>query len=305
MTLIIDQRLSARAQESVAARFISSPPPEARVVSLALATSDVGVQRNGGRTGSRLGPQALLATFKKLALPQDARASFFQEQVVSDQDTEERDYVASVQAQAENLRGLPGQHDLFHLGGGHDHIYPLLCALADRPIVVINVDAHLDTRTDAAPHSGNPFRRFAETTTQPFHLYQIGIHPFANSTSTQSPLPNTTTRILWREECEQPELVSAFLMRIEAEMPPHAALVFSLDCDAIAAPEMEAVSAPNHLGLSLLFVHQLVGFTRDLNRRRGARNVWGIYEFNPVYDSVSSRSARGMVGLMYRMVFGV
>lgn len=305
MTPIIDQSLSARAQESVAARFISSAPSDARVVSLALAPSDVGVQRNGGRTGSRLGPQALLATFKKLALPQEAQRTFFRDQVVSDQASEERDYGAATLAQAEHLRSLAGHHDLFHLGGGHDHIYPLLRALADRPLVVINVDAHLDTRTDAAPHSGNPFRRFAEAATQPFHLYQIGIHPFANSTSTQSPLPNTTARILWREECDHADLVSAFLMRLEAELPQNAVVVFSLDCDAIAAPEMEAVSAPNHLGLSLSFVHQLVGFTRDLNRRRGARNIWGIYEFNPVYDSVSSRSARGMAGLMYRMVFGV
>ncbi|MFP5457433.1 MAG: arginase family protein, partial [Bacteriovoracia bacterium] len=140
---------------------------------------------------------------------------------------------------------------------------------------------------------------------QPFYLYQIGIHPFANSASTQSALPNTKARILWREECDQTELVSAFLMRLEAELPNNATIIFSLDCDAIAAPEMEAVSAPNHLGLSLSFVHQLVGFYRDLNQRRSARNIWGIYEFNPVYDSVSSRSARGMAGLMYRMVFGV
>ncbi|MFP5457434.1 MAG: arginase family protein, partial [Bacteriovoracia bacterium] len=161
MTTIIDQSLSARAQESVAARFISTPPPEARVVSLALSSSDVGVQRNGGRMGSRLGPQALVATFKKLALPQENQATFFLDQVVSEQVTEERDYFLSIQQQIANLRRLSTQHDLIHLGGGHDHIYPLLCSLGDGPIVVINVDAHLDTRTDTAPHSGNPFRRFA------------------------------------------------------------------------------------------------------------------------------------------------
>ena len=52
---------------------------------------------------------------------------------------------------------------LIHLGGGHDHIYPLLRALSaqnDR-ITVINIDAHLDTRTDDLPHSGTPFRQFA------------------------------------------------------------------------------------------------------------------------------------------------
>lgn len=274
------------------------------MVSLALSCSDVGVQRNGGRMGSRLGPQALIATFKKLALPRENQATFFLDQIVSEQVTEERDFPLSIQEQTANFRCVSKQHDLIHLGGGHDHIYPLLCALDDSPIVVINVDAHLDTRTDAAPHSGNPFRRFAHDTKQPFYLYQIGIHPFANSTSTQSPLPNTTTRILWRAECDHAELVSAFLMRLESELPSNATIIFSLDCDAIAAPEMEAVSAPNHLGLSLSFVHQLVGFYRDLNQRRSARNIWGIYEFNPVYDSISSRSARGVAGLMYRMVFG-
>lgn len=289
----------------MAARFIPASSPANRRVTLALASSDVGVQRNGGRSGSRLAPQALLSVFKKLALPTGDRTTVFETHTVTEQGTESRDYVASIAAQTERLQGFARERDVIHIGGGHDHVYPLLCALDDRPLVVLNVDAHLDTRTDAWPHSGNPFRRFADSAKHPFLLYQIGIHPFANSASTQSPLHQTPARILWREECEHADLVGAFLVRLEAELPPEARIVFSLDCDAISAPEMEAVSAPNHLGLSLGFVHQLAGFYRDLCQRRGVPQVWGIYEFNPVYDTVSSRSARGVAGLMYRMVFGI
>lgn len=109
--------------------------------------------------------------------------------------------------------------------------------------------------------------------------------------------------ILWRRQCDDPAHVAAFLQRLEVSLPPNARVVFSLDCDALMASDVEAVSAPNHDGLSLAFVRQLGFFYRDLCQRRGQAPLWGIYEYNPLYDTVSGRGARAIAGLMYDMIF--
>jgi formiminoglutamase len=305
MQTILNQTRPDRLKESVGSLFIDRERPLPTDIVFALAPSDVGVQRNGGRLGSRWAPQALLSTWKKLALPAQSSNLQFVSQTVTKQGLEEINFFPMTEQQAQLLRDCQSAQMLIHLGGGHDHIFSLLKSFIDRPVVVINIDAHLDTRIDSEPHSGNPFRQFSQISTQAFQLYQIGIHPFANSQSTQAILPKGDMHTLWRGECEATEYVLAFLMKLEANLPANAQIIFSLDCDALAAGDVEAVSAPNHHGLSLDFVHQLVGSYRDLCQRRGITPVWGIYEFNPLYDSVSGRSSRAIAGLMYRMVFGV
>lgn len=305
MQTILNQTRPDRLKESVGSLFIKRDRPLSTDIVFALASSDVGVQRNGGRLGARWAPQALIAYWKKLALPSTHRDLHFVSQTVTKQGLEEVNFALMTEQQTQLLRDYQTAQMLIHLGGGHDHIFSLLKSFNDRPIVVINIDAHLDTRADSEPHSGNPFRQFSQIYTKPFQLYQIGIHPFANSPSTQAMLPQGEMHVLWREECESTEHVLAFLMRIESNLPDNAQIIFSLDCDALAAGDVEAVSAPNHHGLSLNFVHLLVGSYRDLCFRRGIKPVWGIYEFNPLYDSVSASSARAIAGLMYRMVFGI
>jgi formiminoglutamase len=305
MQTILNQTGSDRWKESVGSRFIERDLPNSSDVVFVLAPSDVGVQRNGGRLGSRWAPQALLSNWKKLALPLDSSGMHFVSHTVTKQGLEEINFPSMAEQQAQLIRECQSARMLVHLGGGHDHVFSLLKSYSDRPIVVINIDAHLDTRIDREPHSGNPFRHFSEISSHAFQLYQVGIHPFANSLSTCSPLPKGEMRILLREECETAEYVTAFLANLEAHIPANAQIIFSLDCDAIRAGDVEAVSAPNHLGLSLNFVHQMVGHYRDLCLRRNVKPVWGIYEFNPLYDSVSGRSSRAIAGLMYRMVFGI
>lgn len=266
-----------------------------------MAPSDHGVLRNGGRAGARWAPQALVAAWKKLASPpEDVRFSYHQ---VTQQQKEEQGFEAMLEQQAQTLRSLMNKRPLIHLGGGHDHVLPLLKSLDDLPVCVLNIDAHLDTRMDAEPHSGNPFRQFASTSKFPLQLHQAGIHPYANALSTQTQLSRGEMPILWRRQCDDPAFVQSFLLRLETSLPTDARVVFSLDCDALMSSDVEAVSAPNHDGLSLQFVRQLVFFYRDLCQRRGQAPIWGIYEYNPLYDTVSARGARAIAGLMYDMIF--
>lgn len=294
MDPILNQSRPQRLQESLSARIGTGTV-------IALAPSDHGVLRNGGRAGARWAPQALVAAWKKLASPDEA--TLFSYHHVTSQWQEEQGFEAMLEQQAQTLRSILGQHPLIHLGGGHDHILPLLKALDETPVCVLNIDAHLDTRMDPEPHSGNPFRQFAVKAKFPLQLHQVGIHPYANALSTQTQLSRGEMHILWRRQCDDVAHVQSFLMRLESSLPANARVVFSLDCDALMASDVEAVSAPNHDGLSLSFVRQLAAAYRDLCQRRGQAPMWGIYEYNPLYDSVSSRGARAIAGLMYDMVF--
>lgn len=299
MDSILNQSRPERLKESLAAhlRDGSHSPGDTLIL---CAPSDHGVQRNGGRSGARWAPQAILNVFSKLT-PRRGTPQFMRVIEVSHQNEESISYEAAFSEQAKRIRPLT-HHPIVHLGGGHDHVLALLSALDDRPLCVINIDAHLDTRVDPEPHSGNPFRQFSQTARHVFSLHQIGIHPFANSASTQSPLPNGKMYTLLKADCQDAAHLRAFLARLESELTQDTRVVFSLDCDALKASDVEAVSAPNHDGLSLDLVLQLVKFYRDLCRTRGQNPIWGVYEFNPVYDTVSSRSARAIAGLVYEMI---
>lgn len=205
--------------------------------------------------------------------------------------------------QEEQSKGLNqlSKSNIIHLGGGHDHVYSLLNAMK-APVCAINIDAHLDTRKDSLSHSGNPFRIFDSKNSFDFQLHQIGIHHFANSTSTKQPLANGSMFTLTKDQTNHKEMLQSFLQRIETGLSDETIIIFSLDCDAIDSSQMSAVSAPNHDGLSVEFIADLIYWYKDLCTRRSQKNVFGIYEFNPLYDTVSSQGARVLAGLMYKMI---
>ncbi|MBY0515989.1 MAG: arginase family protein [Bacteriovoracaceae bacterium] len=300
MKTILNQTQAQRLKESLSAQLITD---ELRIedICFALAPSDIGVQRNGGRLGARWAPKVILNSVKKLATCNpELRLNCVD---VTHQTLEQENFPQMIEQEGQALQKCHIAQTLIHIGGGHDHIYPLLKSFAHQSICVINIDAHLDTRTDSEPHSGNPFRLFDQQTKKDFQLYQIGIHPFANSKTTQSPLTNGEMRTLYKNECSNREKLRSFLQLIENNLKPDTVIVFSLDCDAISSGELEAVSAPNHDGLSVELINELISFYKDLTLRRSQKSIWGIYEFNPLYDSVSSKGARTIAGLIYRMIF--
>ncbi len=289
-----------RFAESVGALF--QAPPSKTPTSLFLTSStDEGVVRNGGRNGARFAPRSLLATFKRLTQTENLRGLSFRAVEVSSPEAEEVDFPRAQELEAgrirEALETFPGAR-IFHVGGGHDHIYPLLMALREpgRDLVVINIDAHADTRTDESFHSGTPFRQFAGQHREGFRLFQIGLNPFANSFSTLESLEPSHQSVLWRRDLT-PEKLSAFFQSIKEVLKPKTRVVFSLDADALNAAEVPGVSAVNSQGLCLREV-------LDLWRRYVAlgfdhQPVMGIYELNPVYDTLASISMRTISTLIF------
>jgi formiminoglutamase len=266
------------------------------------SSTDIGVQRNGGRNGARLAPQSFLSYFKKLnKKPSLEKLSLLEIEVGSEAD-ELADFHASQKSEALRietaLKASPAA-GICHLGGGHDHVYPLLSALGKthKKIIVINIDAHADTRTDTDFHSGTPFRQFATEYQGEFSLYQVGLLEFANSASTLSPLPRGMSKILWKHELAQAEKVQSFFSEIKAKIDTDTVVVFSLDADALSGAEMPGVSAVNGDGLSraelskIWSLYQSLGFSH--------RPVLGFYELNPVYDTLSMMSMRTLATFLF------
>lgn len=263
------------------------------------SSSDVGVIRNGGRNGARFAPQSFLSTFRKFSQNDSLKKFSFSEIEVSNVEEEVSNFHEAQKKESDRiLTALKDQSWICHLGGGHDHIYPLLRAISadSKKVVVINIDAHADTRTDEDFHSGTPFRQFSEEFAGEFHLFQIGLNPFANSFSTLSPLNKGKHEILWKKDFQN---LVIFFQKI-SNVAKDATVIFSIDADALTASEVPGVSAINPSGITreeLLIIWKKY---RELSLTH--KPVLGIYELNPLYDSLGSLSMRTMGSFLFEAI---
>jgi formiminoglutamase len=290
-----------RFQESVGQLFSQTETNSSSKCVFIKSSTDTGVIRNGGRNGARFAPQSFLSTFKKFSMTQDLKQWSFLEVEVSNQDAEEVNFHLSQIKEAERISQIFKSNPsakICHLGGGHDHIYPLLKGIsADYSnVIVINIDAHADTRTDENFHSGTPFRQFAEEFSGHFQLYQIGLHPFANSLSTLTPFNKSETQILWRRDISA-ESLARFFASIAAQVKPKTLVVFSIDADAMNAAEVPGVSAVNPAGLTS--AELMLCWTSYSKLPLQHSPIMGIYELNPMYDTLASISMRAMGSFVF------
>jgi formiminoglutamase len=290
-----------RFQESVGALFLKADRTVKNSCLFLKSSTDVGVIRNGGRNGARFAPQSLLSTFKKLAQNEAIRELTFFEVEVASIDEEETNFHQAQKKESERINKAMGSHPhsrVVHLGGGHDHIYPLLSATSSnyKKIIVLNIDAHADTRTDEDFNSGTPFRQFAREFGGDFSLYQIGLHPFANSLTTLSSLEKGKMDVLWMNELNEVNLVK-FFNKIEQDISKETLVVFSLDADALSGHEIPGVSAVNPAGLSRAQLLTIWRMYQSLKIEHPP--LIGIYELNPLYDTLASLSMRTIASFLF------
>ena len=265
------------------------------------SSSDIGTLRNMGRRGSLYAPQAILNIVKKLSHHNQANWSDIE---IASATLESKDFNLAQKNDSEKIAQLITKHSkIIHLGGGHDHIYPLLMGLnkTHKNITVINIDAHLDTRTDEFYHSGTPFRQFSNDFDGEFTLIQLGILDLANTESTMLELLRGTELIYRYNELKKATNGFRDNTAIFEEIIPYnseTTYVLSLDADALDAGIMEGVSAVNHKGLSYDFVEDLFLYAKDNLKT----NYFGIYEYNPVYDNLSQKGARALSSLIYEIL---
>lgn len=281
-----------RFKESLASNFKDNAS-EADVFILA-ASSDSGVRLNLGRAGARFAPKAITNVFKKMA--SHSEKSFLYKTVSVETTSLEKDQ----EQQIKNIKDfLKYDRPIIHLGGGHDHIYPLVMALEDKSeeVVIINLDAHMDTRVDDIHHSGTPFRNLDEKAKNKITLIQYGIHDFANTKTTKSDLKNITQHIISFEKLKTfTEHFSRFPSEILSPfLQGNKRVIISLDADAIESSIMSGVSAVNHEGIPLSHIKELI----ELVTSNSEKNIFGIYEYNPIYDDLSQKGARALASLIY------
>lgn len=270
------------------------------------SADDCGVRLNGGRPGARLSPKAMLNVFKKLTASPSLQKHGLEHQLLTTR-YQLSDFENSQLAAHQEMLLVLGQRKrekILHLGGGHDHIFPYLLALQadpqikERGLFIVNIDAHLDTRTDEVYSSGTPFRQWDQHSEIPFHLVQVGIHPFANPKENYQPLKKGRMDIL--HGAHHQDLALKLESLRELGPCPNSQVLISLDADALSSSCMSAVSAVNHQGLELNQVLEMMDWAFERCHRR----IMGIYEYNPIFDDLSQKGARALAVLMDRLFQG-
>lgn len=287
-----------RFQESVGQLFLTTSTRKCLILK---SSSDVGVVRNGGRNGARFSPQAFLSTFKKFTQDKFISDFSFQDIEVASLKEEQKDFPLAQKHECLRIKAiLPDLQKtrIIHIGGGHDHVYPLAMALSEKfeKVVILNIDAHADTRTDQEFHSGTPFRQLEQELASRFHLFQFGLHPFANSTSTLSPFEKGSHHIVWRNELDDKPLQEAF-KKINDLVDENTLVLFSLDVDAMSATEVPGVSAVNPAGMKRQQLMDLWKFYQKLPKAHPP--IIGIYELNPLYDTLSGVSMKTIASFVF------
>ncbi len=301
---LIKQELAQRPSSSLASKLTAVEDFDKHdKIGLVCAAADIGVQLNQGRRGAAWAPQCILASLKKMNSLNIDRVPY---QFVSTQKDEAENYLQAIQKQQARLqKAIQQVPSLIHLGGGHDHLYPLGMAVAkNKKLFIINIDAHADTRVDRFPHSGNPFRRLDQE--RPIHLLQIGLHPQANAASTLSELKQSSQWRVWRSQISHyshladcAELQSQWNAWAK-EIDPDSFLLFSLDFDGLDQSVMPAVSAPNPDGLSLVQLFYLMDRFHQIKKATNCAHAWGFYEFNPLFETPSLSASRVAASILWR-----
>lgn len=253
-------------------------------------SSDTGVRLNLGRAGARFSPNAIIEVFKKMS-HHNLKSKFTQIEV-SDSLLEKSNFKKSQIKESGKIFDLIQKEVRFiHLGGGHDHIFPLLKALDDKYdelFYIVNLDAHLDTRIDNIHHSGTPFRDFDRISSKKHKLIQYGIHNYSNSDSTFSKLENL-------DQVSYEKGNKDFYDEI-SKIPKESFVLLSLDADAIDSSQMQAVSAVNHNGIKLEEIRNIIKLFKK------HKLILGIYEYNPIYDDLSQKGAKNLSSLIYEFL---
>lgn len=285
--------LEKRSQDQIISRWHTTDDKKDVDVLIFTTEDDLGVSLNGGRPGARWASEAILNVLNKMVAPEKPLL-LKRENLTSDcqkLEDKQNEYSKAIQTKIE----VWNPKLVIHLGGGHDHIYPLLMALKKEELLVVNIDPHLDTRVDPIAHSGTPFRQFSKEKTK-WKLIQWGTHQYANAPANYHNLENVMQIIDDRSISRDNERSHAIIRHEIASWSGQP--ILSLDADALSASVMTGVSAVNPLGLSAEEVARVFETYATTTRGRG---IIGIYEYNPLFDDLSQKGARYLSQLLWNV----
>jgi arginase family enzyme len=88
-----------------------------------------------------------------------------------------------------------------------------------------------------------------------------------------------------------------FFGEMKKQIDDESVVIFSLDADALSGELVPGVSAVNGMGLKTNELFQAWEMYRNLPMKH--EPIMGIYELNPVYDTLSGMSMRFMANFLY------
>jgi formiminoglutamase len=248
---------------------------------------DEGVRRNGGRVGSAAAPAEIRRRVYALT-PWDGDRDADLPRLLDLGDVRvTADLEASQAALADVVAAaLAAGAVPVVLGGGHETAFGhyLGYARLQRPVAIVNLDAHLDVRPclDGRGHSGSPFRQALEHPEHPLpgdRYACLGAQPFSVSRAHADYVRRRGGTIDWAAEVRGrlSEHLLKYFQRAEAD---GCHVYVSVDSDVMGMADVPGVSAPNPLGLSAVEVCAAVRLAGE----SPAVASFDVVEINPALD---------------------
>ena len=249
--------------------------------------SDIGIQRNFGRTGANLGPNAFREAFAKCPIHHSLSIFDAGNIIPKDGNLEEaQTLLASSIHQLLTLNGFP-----IVIGGGHETAYGHFLGLhtfyQDTPIAILNFDAHFDLRASNPSTSGTPFRQIHQYLKQkqlPFHYYCAGIQPFSNCRSLFDYAKAHDVRYILAEQIHQSPYDLSFIEQI---INAHQHIYVTLCLDVFHSSIAPGVSAPQSLGIHFNYVVNALKLLKSSHKVIAL----DIVELSPPHD-IQSQTAK-------------
>lgn len=251
--------------------------------------SDLGVERNFGRIGASLGPDAIRKCLSRITIPQIKPCYDAGNVVVDRSDSLLGAQMLLAQYVTKIIKS--GSTPIV-LGGGHETAYGHYLGQLDalnEDIAILNFDAHFDLRTvneDNEGTSGTPFRQIYNVCKErgrQFNYYCIGIQPHANVNSLYEFARQTRTTYLEAKDVNTRTLQAL----IKTILVKHKYVYLTVCLDVFHYSYAPGVSAPQALGIS---PHIVIEALKQLQLSNQVVSM-DIVELNPELD-IDNHTAR-------------
>ncbi|WP_111670104.1 formimidoylglutamase [Algoriphagus litoralis] len=269
-------------------------------------SSEEGVIRNQGRTGTIEGPAVIRKMLGSVALhlPENLPVYDYGDVFTLDQDMESAHELIS----KTSYELLETEHLPVILGGGHDVAYAhgkgVMKYVKEKgeKLGIINLDAHFDLRlpSKGKGHSGSPFYQLAEENPADFNYLALGIQRAANPKSLFDTAEKLKARYIVMEEFRLhnweyiEEQISWFIDSVDK-------IYLSIDLDGFSSAFAPGVSAPSPMG----FNPQIAFKVFELIVKSKKFISLDVVELNPQFDqdNATARLAARSIEYIVRKAF--